>query len=76
MKIGPNACKTKNIGFVTIRVTFFKKNVECSILPWFGQTSNTPLELWSLIDLSLSRGNIEHFQSLKKYQHRSKAIWA
>jgi hypothetical protein len=25
MKIGPNACKTKNIGFVTIRVTFKKK---------------------------------------------------
>jgi hypothetical protein len=25
MKIGPNACKTKNIGFVTIRVTFEKK---------------------------------------------------
>ncbi len=25
MKIGPNACKTKNIGFVTIRVIFFFK---------------------------------------------------
>jgi hypothetical protein len=65
MKIGPNACKTKNISFVTIRVTL-KKNVGCSILPWLGQTSNTPLELWSPIDLSLSRGNIENFQSLKK----------
>jgi hypothetical protein len=45
MKIGSNACKTKNIGFVTIRVTFPRA------------TSNT-------------------FRVFKKYQRRSKAIWA
>jgi hypothetical protein len=41
MNIGPNGYKTKKLGFVTIRVTFFL-NVECSILPWLSLTSITP----------------------------------
>ncbi len=60
MNIGPNGYKTKNFGFVTIRVSF-KKNVGRSILPWLSLTSNTPLYLHCWIDLSLSRGNIKHF---------------
>ncbi len=62
MNIGPNGYKTKKFGFVvvTIRVQFLKK---CWVFDLTLAQSNIehPLYLSCLIDLSLSRGNIEQF---------------
>ena len=60
MNIGSNGWKTKNFGFLAIKVSFFL-NIGFSILPWLSLTSNTPLYLHCLIDVLHSRGKIEHF---------------
>ena len=60
MNIGSNGWKTKYFGFLTIRVSLFKK---CWVFDLTLAQSNIehPLKFAFLIDLSLSRGYIEQF---------------